>query len=125
MAKDNQERRRFHRLSFDAPAQVVTPRALHRATVVDLSLNGVLLRRPEGWHPAPGEGAIVELGLDGAAASDGPRIRLHGEVAHIEPEVVGLRCRHIDLESLAHLRRLIELNLGDPALLERELSALG
>jgi hypothetical protein len=39
--------------------------------------------------------------------------------------VVGLHCRHIDIESLAHLRRLIELNLGDPALLERELAALG
>jgi hypothetical protein len=125
MPRDNHERRRFNRVLFDAPAQVVTPRALHSATVVDLSLNGILLRRPEDWHAVPGEGVIVDLGLDGVAAIDGPRIRLHAEVAHIEPEVVGLRCRHIDIESLGHLRRLIELNLGDPALLERELAALG
>lgn len=125
MTGDNHERRRFNRVLFDAPAQIVTPRALHRATVVDLSLNGILLRRPEAWHAVPGEGVIVDLDLDGADEIDGPRIRLHGEVAHIEPEVVGLHCRHIDIESLAHLRRLIELNLGDPALLERELAALG
>ena len=31
---------------------------------------------------------------------------------------------HIDLESISHLRRLVELNLGDSSLLERELAAL-
>jgi len=30
----------------------------------------------------------------------------------------------IDVDSMTHLRRLIELNLGDPTLLERELKAL-
>ncbi|NQD96622.1 PilZ domain-containing protein, partial [Pseudomonas sp. CrR25] len=28
-------------------------------------------------------------------------------------------------DSISHLRRLVELNLGDEALLERELTALG
>ena len=122
MAADNHERRRFHRVLFEAPARVLTPRALHFAEVADLSLNGVLLRRPEGWLPVPGEGVIVEIPLNGP---DGPTIRLHAAVAHIEPDAVGMRCRHIDVESIGHLRRLVELNLGDPGLLERELAALG
>jgi hypothetical protein len=33
-------------------------------------------------------------------------------------------CRSIDIESITHLRRLIEVNLGDPAASERELKAL-
>jgi hypothetical protein len=33
-------------------------------------------------------------------------------------------CRHISLESIERLRRLIEFNLGDPQELERELGAL-
>ena len=38
---------------------------------------------------------------------------------------VGVRdAGHIGLESIEHLRRLIELNLGDPEELERELGAL-
>jgi len=35
-----------------------------------------------------------------------------------------LRCDEIDLDSITALRRLIELNAADPALLERELGAL-
>ena len=38
---------------------------------------------------------------------------------------LGLRCVDIDLDSITHLRRLVELNLGETELLERELSALG
>jgi len=36
-----------------------------------------------------------------------------------------LRCLSIDLDSITHLRRLLELNLGDPQLVERELLQLG
>jgi len=46
------------------------------------------------------------------------------EVAHIEGDHIGLLCRSIDLDSITHLRHLIELNLGDAALLEREFKAL-
>ncbi len=38
---------------------------------------------------------------------------------------LGLRCEDIDVDSITCLRRLVELNLGEPELLERELSALG
>jgi hypothetical protein len=40
-------------------------------------------------------------------------------------ELLGFVCQHIDLDSISHLRRLVELNLGDVSLLERELAALG
>lgn len=42
-----------------------------------------------------------------------------------QPQSLGFVCRHIDLDSISHLRRLVELNLGDEQLLERELAALG
>ena len=47
------------------------------------------------------------------------------EIAHRENDELGLNCKDIDVDSITHLRRLVELNLGDPELLERELSALG
>ena len=37
---------------------------------------------------------------------------------------LGLFCHHIDIDSITHLRRLIELNLGDETLLQRELAEL-
>ena len=45
-------------------------------------------------------------------------------LAHHENEVFGLRCVDIDLDSMTHLRRLIELNSEDDNPLQRELSAL-
>jgi hypothetical protein len=41
------------------------------------------------------------------------------------PHRIGYRWEKIDLDSFSQLKRLVELNLGDPELLNRELSALG
>ena len=45
-------------------------------------------------------------------------------VAHLNGTSVGVRCVTIDIDSASHLRRLLELNLGDADLLSRELTEL-
>jgi hypothetical protein len=45
-------------------------------------------------------------------------------VSHVIGNEVGFKCEHIDLDSISALRRLVELNLGDSHLLERDLLAL-
>jgi hypothetical protein len=42
----------------------------------------------------------------------------------VENNLVGLEITSMDLDSATNLRRLVELNLADPSLLERELSQL-
>jgi len=44
---------------------------------------------------------------------------MQGSVAHIEADYVGATCQHIDRDSAAHLRRIVELNLDDEAQLPR------
>ena len=66
---------------------------------------------------------LVKLPLAGGAA-DAPVIAMAGELAHVQGRHAGVLCRSIDLESITHLRRLMEINLGDPAASERELKAL-
>ena len=46
---------------------------------------------------------------------------MEGKVIHQDGQHIGIECRHIDMESMINLRRLVELNLGDEKLLEREL----
>jgi hypothetical protein len=46
------------------------------------------------------------------------------ELVHKEKGRLGFKCKHIDIDSITHLRRLVELNLGNADMLERELSAL-
>ena len=89
------------------------------AKVVDLSLKGALLRLPDGVKSESGAPCLMKISL-GA----GITIAMAGEVAHVEDAQVGVICRSIDIESITHLRRLIEMNLGDAALLERDLKAL-
>lgn len=51
-------------------------------------------------------------------------IRMDASAVHIDDGMINFICEHIDLDSITHLKRLVELNLGDPELLHRELSAL-
>ncbi|HRQ58367.1 MAG TPA: PilZ domain-containing protein, partial [Azoarcus taiwanensis] len=114
------QRRRFARIQFHSPARFSV--AGHESTceLLDLCLKGALLTAPEGMAPALGEVCRLSLPLD----DEGAEVHMDGEVAHVEDGHVGMVCREIDLDSLTHLRRLVELNLGDDALLHREFAAL-
>lgn len=115
------ERRRFHRIGFDAPAWIERPGGAREAvTVVDLSFKGALVRAADpARHPV---GERCELVVD--LAEDEARIRMSSELKRVEGDQLGLACIDLDLDSVTHLRRLIALNLGDPALLDRDLKAL-
>ena len=111
------ERRHFVRVSFDARALLTTPNDTFSVHVQDLSLKGALITAPAQAHLQPG---MLTLAL----TETGNHIAMSTEVAHVEGLHTGLLCRGIDLDSVTHLRRLIELQLGDPALLERDLAEL-
>lgn len=115
-----QERRQFARVSFDAPAELITVDARLRVSVLDLSLKGALLKLSGSDLVAMGEPCLLCVRLDSADQ----RIVMGAEVAHLDGERAGLILRSIDIESVTHLRRLIEVNLGEAHLLERELKAL-
>lgn len=115
----SREKRRFWRAAFDSPVRLTTHSGLVDAELVDISLKGALLRIP--GSPAIGLGEECQLRLD---LSPVTRIAMWGTVAHLDDKRIGIRCDKIDLDSITHLRRLVELNAGDPSLLEREISAL-
>lgn len=113
-------RRQFSRIAFHAQAELISASASHDVVIVDLSLKGALVRLPSDCQLRPGENCTLHLRLGELKAA----IRMQGILAHLEGAYAGLSFRNIDLDSVTHLRRLVELNLGDPALLERELAAL-
>ncbi len=118
---EHKERRRFSRIGFDADVQLVDARGSWQSRLIDLSLKGALVAIPPEWSGQPGERFLLEFALD---AGDEAVIRMEASVSHQENDHIGFRCEHIDMDSISHLRRLVELNLGDAELLERELSAL-
>lgn len=120
MTAQTDERRRFSRITFHRPAELDVGGARGTCEVLDLSLRGALVEVPVGFPGAVGERCTLAVRLDAGVAV----IRMAGEIVHREGMQVGLRCVEIDLDSIMHLRRLVELNLGDEAALHRELSAL-
>ena len=114
------ERRRFHRFDFEARVRLYSGSRQWETELIDISLKGLLLRRPEDWEGAKGDSYRVEIRLEGHVV-----ISMSVTVAHVAFDRVGFLCERIDMDSFVHLKRLVELNLGDPSLLTRELSQLG
>ena len=117
------DRRHHSRIAFHTSAHLDFDGQRLDVRVLDLSLKGALVQLPER-HPG-GSGMLdracrLEISLDDEA----DQIHMVAKVAHAIHDRIGLLCQEIDLDSVTHLRRLVELNLGDPSLLERELSAL-
>jgi len=114
-----EEHRRFTRVPFPAVVILRADNCQWECAVIDISLKGALLRGPAVWQAKNGQDVDLDMQI-----ADGVRIHMQGVVAHIEADHIGVTCQHIDLDSAAHLRRLVELNLGDEAQLHRELRAL-
>lgn len=113
------ERRQFLRSVFHAPVRLRLGTQDSQASLHDVSLKGALVEVAGSWHGEVGQRCELRLQLASDAA-----IVMATRVAHVEGRHVGLRCEHIDLDSMTHLRQLVEHNADDPALLERELAAL-
>jgi len=114
------EKRRFHRINFDAPCELHCQDVVWSTEVLDISLKGVLVQRPEGWKVPLNKPCEVVIHLNEHEAA----IVMAVELKHVEDHRLGFRCQYIDLDSATHLKRLVELNLGDQALLEREFAHL-
>jgi len=67
----------------------------------------------------------VRIKGEGSESDRRTVVQMEVRLAHSRDGLLGFECRAIDLDSLSHLRRLVELNLGDARLLDRELAALG
>lgn len=118
----NSERRRFHRIPFDHDSRVLINQQPEDCQLLDVSLKGALLKYSSDEHPLnTGDQIDLVFSLDDAGEL---QIKMHGEVTHREGGHVGVRCLEIDLDSATELRRLVEINLGDPEMLERELAAM-
>ncbi len=114
------ERRRFSRITFHRPAELEALGGRASCEVLDVSLQGALLETPASFRGAVVETCKLTIRLDAQDAV----VRMDGQIVHREGVQVGIRCTGLDLDSIAHLRRIVELNLGDDAMLHRELSAL-
>ncbi|NMX94774.1 MULTISPECIES: PilZ domain-containing protein [unclassified Pseudomonas] len=119
MSEQPSDRRRFRRIAFDAKTELKQNGQKWRVQLVDLSLKGLLVQKPTPWLGKRDEPFDVDIHLD--ADTD---VSMQVRLAHDDNGQLGFVCAYIDVNSISHLRRLIELNLGDEDELHRELGEL-
>lgn len=116
-----QQKRQFTRIPFDADVRLVKSTGeAWDSRLYDISLKGALIAAPHGWNGERGDEYLLEVFLAGEEI----KIDMNVSVAHVEDGRAGFHCEFIDIDSISHLHRLMELNLGDEAQLEREISEM-
>ena len=116
---DPDNRRQFQRVRVDAAVRVYSDREMWATTLVDLALKGALVERPREWVGEVGKTQRLELRVNPLVI-----VSANARIAHVGENFIGYCFERMDLDSFVALKRLIELNLGDPAQIGRELAAL-
>ncbi|NQZ21221.1 MAG: PilZ domain-containing protein [Colwellia sp.] len=115
-----ENRRQFTRILFSINAILEVEQQNYPVTIHDISLNGALATMPNIEHSLKGKLGLLHFDL----ANGESVVEMHIAVVHEVNNEVGLQCNAIDIDSVTHLRRLVELNLGDESQLHKELSQL-
>lgn len=116
----NEEKRNHQRVPFQAEIVMQSGNEEWSCNLLDISLKGMLVEPPDNLDFDTSKPCATALFLGDEAA-----IYARAKIVHIHNGTWGLEWLNMNVESLKHLRRLLELNLNDPKLLERELAELG
>lgn len=115
-----ENRRQFTRILFSINAKLIVEDNVYPVSIHDISLNGALVTAIDSELPLKGKFGSLSFFL-----SDGEsEVTMHIAVVHEQDDETGLQCNAIDIDSVTHLRRLVELNLGDNEQLDKELNQL-
>lgn len=119
MAESDQEKRHYQRILYHADAILADGDNKTACRVIDISLKGCLLDFQKTWPGNHIKSYTLKLNL-----SDEVTISMTLKFSHGSGSQIGFKCEYIDIDSITNLRRLVELNLGNSAMLSRELDAL-
>lgn len=116
---DTQNRRHFTRIPFDAECELHSDRGSAVVQLIDISLRGALVESEQPLALEIGDQVELQLYL----AND-ILITMPATLRHRQAPQYGFVADNLEIDSITHLRRLVELNLGDETLLEREMEQL-
>lgn len=115
------EHRHTHRVGFDSIVEFETAECNYICELVDISLQGALIAACSGATPATDTPCKITIKLDDTGEN---KIIMSGRIARKIENRVGIHCESIDVDSMTHLRKLVEYNLGDVELVNRDFETL-
>ncbi|CAH7209071.1 Cyclic diguanosine monophosphate-binding protein [Vibrio chagasii] len=114
------ERRQFSRVIYQVPAEISQGQVNVSGSVQDLSLHGLLIQCEELQQLNQENPVHVSFKLTNSDIN----IQLEATIVSTINTSMRLRIEHLDIDSIIHLKRLVELNVGDDELLYREIEHL-
>lgn len=111
--------RHFERIAFGTDVILDVGGQCYREKLIDISLKGALISRGSSVPVSGSYGCQLVIPL-----SEDVSMFFKSQQVHVEESRMGLEFVEADPDSLAHLRRLLELNTGDPEEIEKELQLL-
>ncbi|MEZ9621874.1 PilZ domain-containing protein [Vibrio sp. 10N.222.55.A3] len=114
------ERRQFSRVIYQVPTEISQGQVKVSGSVQDLSLHGLLIQCNESKQLSHDVPVQVSFKLENSDIN----IQLEATIVSTINTSMRLRIEHLDIDSISHLKRLVELNVGDDELLYREIEHL-
>jgi len=111
--------RLFQRIKFVAKVEVDINGSRYEATLVDVSFRGALVAFQEELNPVLGSPCHLTVHLNQSEV----QLPFEGVVVHSNGHLSGIKFTLISIEAMIHLRRLLELNSGDPDQVRSELNS--
>lgn len=119
MNANGSERRRFRRFPIAGSVRLYSGTQMWQTELIDLSLRGVLVTIPEGWSGEAGSRYRLDVRMEGGLV-----IGMGVALVRVRAHDLAFSCQKIDLDSFTRLKRLVELNVGNVEVLNRELAVL-
>lgn len=119
MERYMKDQRHFQRILFDHQATLSNHCQEWSTNVIDLSLRGLSCTKPQNAAFKINQLLTLSISLSSEQA-----ISMEAIIVHNEEHSLGMRCTRIDINSISELRRLVQLNLADEALLHRDIERL-
>ncbi len=110
------EQRQFQRIPFATVAMVTHAGHSHACDLSDLALQGTLVEARDGLPLRLGDECALSIFLP----STDQTMEFRGELVHHKNTAYGFCFTSEDDSTMAHLRRLLELNIGDSQRLDQE-----
>ncbi len=114
------ENRRFSRIGFKINCNFKTKTSDYSCRVINLSLKGLLAEIDEDFNPDDLKAGIIEISL----INSDIKISFESRLAHLDGKLAGFIFVRTDVESITHLRSILEANTGNPNKIESELQFL-
>ena len=113
-------KRRFQRIPFKVPAELVIKDATyHTDSICNLSIGGCLFPLPAGFDSEERSKCRLIIPLN--EQDNRAQVAVEGEVIYCEQGMAGIKFTKIDPNSLFHLHNIIRYNAVDPDEVEHEI----